>query len=114
MRKTVFLKRITKKVSDTNVEYIDDDRVRAGEVWVYTIVAAQNKTSAFTKLQIGIKDDGNFLPFKQHDTVSAGSVKNLENTLIVTEGNKLSVAFYGCTAGDIIEIYLNGYVERYG
>ena len=90
-------------------EDVDLDRVPEGEVWVLDHVAAEDETTAFTEIRVGILRAGTFVPLEDQESPAAGVLYTIPDPIRLAAGERLRARFVGSTSADVLKVYANGY-----
>lgn len=99
-------KTIPSAASGTN--NLRTNKVRPQRIAKIKLIAVENKTSSFTKLRIGIFDNGFFYPFFEELAPQAGELYFITDELILRDGQQIQAELQGCTALDNLEMYVHG------
>ena len=86
--------------------------VKGGRKELIRRVSANNKTSNFDKLRVGVWDGGLFHVFEEHSLPKADTYYFTPDLIIVRESMQLQVEFQGCTSGDNLEVFIQGEWEK--
>jgi len=102
------------RVVSTGAAYDDvaADRVDPGELWRIESISAENETSNFTELRIYIKGHGYEHWLYEKENPLGGKLYWSEEDITLGEGEQIIARFSGCTSGDKLAFYLNGYREE--
>ena len=95
-------------------EDLELDRVPPGQRWTLHHVAAEDETTAFTSLRLGIKRGTTFLPLEEQKSPAAATLYSSQDPWFLEEGNRLVARFNGTTSGDKLRLYANGVVTLVG
>lgn len=95
------------------IEYIKDKPVKSGNVEMISSVAVENLTSGFTKFRLGSFDGVNFQPSQEQQNPAAGMLYFTSDPIYLSELESLCIELYGCTAGDEIAAYVDGFSGRF-
>jgi len=87
---------------------IEDDIVLEGKAKVYQRISVENRTSAYTRLVIGVMSAGLFHRHEEHDNPSANDIYWTSDDINVKQGENLRIQLSGTTSGDEIYIYAEG------
>jgi len=104
--------RLTAAAGTNDVEM---DPVRPGYIYCLQRVSIINETSAATKVRIIDAGDADELLLEEQNAPQADTVYWISEPIYVTEGNNLLVRWTGCTASDVLKVYVKGwYMKRTG
>jgi len=87
---------------------IEDDIVLEGKAIIYQRVSVENRTTAYTRLVIGVMSAGLFHRLEEHDNPGANDIFWTSDDINVKQGENLRVQLSGTTTGDEIYIYVEG------
>jgi hypothetical protein len=73
-------------------------------------VAVENRTTAFTRLVIGVADATSFLQKEEEDSPGANNIYWTKSKFLIPFGKKLRARCTGCTAGDDLHLVYEGYL----
>ncbi len=93
-------------------EYVDDVPVKSGFVHVLTRIAVENKTTSFDSFRIGTRDDSRFQPAEEQNNPVVGTLYWTADPIYISEHKNLRVELFGCTAGDKVKVYIDGFFRR--
>lgn len=79
---------------------------------VLTHVAAENQTSAFTKIRLGISNRGEDYYLDELQTVAADELCVNRSDLLLMDGDRFFAEFTGTTTGDDLVLVANGWEKR--
>jgi hypothetical protein len=96
----------------TATETIRDQKVRPGWAEKITSVSIVNFTSGFTRLRVGSWDGNNFQPNHEHQNPVAANLHWSADSIYLSELECLMVEVQGCTSGDKIEVYVDGFYGK--
>lgn len=87
------------------------NKVKPGRIQKVRIVVVENKTSAYTKLRVGIFDNGVFYGYFEEMNPQADELVFVTDEMVLREGQQIQAELQGCTAGDSLEMYTHGHWE---
>jgi hypothetical protein len=97
------------KAADTTEEIMYSQKVRPGQLVVLTHVSAKNEDHANTTTRIAVERGGTNLMLNR-DVQSAANISvDWDGQVLMAEGDRVKVSFFGCTSADDIEISCSGY-----
>ena len=96
-----------KSLGNTN-EDVDLSPVPAGEFWELEHVSAENLTSDFTVLRLGVARGVGFVPLEEDVSVAANELVWNDHPIYLRELETLRVRFTGTTSGDRLQVNING------
>lgn len=101
---------IVKKVSDgEEYFYIYDDRVNPGRIRVLNRVTAENRTSDFTKIRLGIRVGPEYLYVDELTTVLEDELAVEKHYILLGEGDVLFAQFKDTTTADVLVMFVRGW-----
>jgi len=83
--------------------------VETGRLYCIQRVAAENETSATTDLRLIKAGTGDELLLEEEDTLAAATLYWTSDPFYLTEGQYLIARFSGCTASDVLKVYITGW-----
>ena len=89
-------------------EDLELHRVPPGQRWRLHHVAAEDETTAFTSLRLGIKRGTTFLPLEEQISPAVDTLYSSQDPWYLEAGNVLVARFNGTTSGDKLHLYVNG------
>lgn len=84
--------------------------VRAGTVLEVRHVAVENRTTAYTRLVIGVADGLSFFQKEEEDNPAANNIYWTKSKFLTPAGKKLRARLTGCTAADKIYMTYEGFL----
>ena len=102
---------ITKKavLSDTTAEKMYSDMVRPGRITVLTHVSAKEATNTPTTIEISVERGGETLVLNRDTPAAADRSIDWDGQVLLSEGDRVKVTFYGGTSTNVIDISVSGY-----
>jgi len=87
-------------------------RVDAG--WLYCLqrIAVENQTSVSTDVRLLVAGGGEEVLIAEQDTPLAATLYWIADPAYISEGRYLLARFSGCTAGDLLKVYLTGWKQK--
>lgn len=104
-----YTKRIRLTKAGTGTEYISDEPVKPGRRVVLRNIAAEDKTSALTKVRVGKRTEGVFFPWAEQQSVSAAELVFDHKEWWIREGEYFQAELVGGAASDECWAYVDGY-----
>ena len=84
--------------------------VEQGFYFEVTHVAVENKTTAYTRLVVGVADGLSFFQKEEEDSPAANNLYWTKSKFLVPAGKKLRAHLTGCTAADVLNMTYEGYL----
>jgi len=97
---------IASAVAGTNT--LRSRRIKPGRIFRTKIIVIENKDSAYTRLRAGVYDRGFFYNYLEEMTPVAGQLYWTVDEMILAEGQQVQAELQGCTAGDSLEMFIQG------
>jgi len=91
----------------------DDIESRLVEQGCYlevTHVAVENRTTAYTRLVIGVADGLSFFQKEEEDSPAANNIYWTKSKFLIPAGKKLRARLTGCTAADVLNMTYEGFL----
>lgn len=104
--------RVKNLSADTGTNNLRRAKVKPGRVERIRIVAVENKTTAYTKVRVGIWDGAIFHNYFEEVSPTAANLYFTVDEMILREGMQLQAELQGCTSGDDIEMFIYGEWEK--
>lgn len=106
-----FRRRILATGSSTGINNLDDDKVNAYRVYTYKRIVVINRTSAFTRLLLGVMSGGVFHTYEEQQNPLAATLYPFEprGGMDVTEGEHVRARCTGVTEGDELVLFVSGH-----
>lgn len=108
----VYQKSIDFYSAGATTEDVLDDVVPPGQAVIATYVGVENRTTAYTRLVLGVRDGDNFYPMYEEDSPAADNVYWMEHVIIAREGQRICARLTGATAADQIHMEIQGYYGK--
>jgi hypothetical protein len=84
--------------------------VEPGTYFEVTHVAVENRTTAYTRLVIGVADGLSFFQKEEQDSPAANNIYWTRSKFLVPAGKKLRARLTGCISGDILNMTYEGFL----
>lgn len=104
---------VTDEVAKKAVGTLDDlesPQVEPGTILEVRHVAVENRTTAYTRLVIGVADGLSFFQKEEQDSPAANNVYWTRSKFLIPAGKKLRARLTGCTSGDKIYMTYEGFL----
>lgn len=89
---------------------LESRQVEPGTILEVRHVAVENRTTAYTRLVIGVADGLSFFQKEDEDSPAANNIYWTRSKFLVPAGKKLRARLTGCTAGDKIYMTYEGFL----
>ena len=84
--------------------------VEPGTVLEVRHVAVENKTTAYTRLTIGVADGISHFEKEEQDSPAANNIYWTDSYFLIPTGKKLRARLTGCTSGDKVRMAYEGFL----
>uniref|UniRef100_A0A6H1ZW38 Uncharacterized protein n=1 Tax=viral metagenome TaxID=1070528 RepID=A0A6H1ZW38_9ZZZZ len=84
--------------------------VEPGTILEVRHIAVENRTTAYTRLVIGVADGLSFFQKEEEDTPAANNIYWTRSKFLIPAGKKLRARLTGCIAGDNLHMTYEGYL----
>jgi len=109
VKRAIILERLRLISTGAATENIDLPRIDENWRAKITKVSVENRTSAMSRVVLGIVRGGVFHIFEEENWPQADDVTWSDGPFYLTEGDVLRVQVAGATSGDEIVVFVNGY-----
>jgi len=89
---------------------LESETVKPGTVLEVRHVAVENRTTAYTRLVVGVADGLSFFEKEEADSPAADNIYWTADYFLVPSGKKLRARLTGCTSGDDLHLVYEGYL----
>ena len=93
-------------------EYINDEVVKQGYIHIITRVALENETTAFTQFRLGVWDGANFHLSEEQKSPVVDTLYWTTDPIYLSENENLRIELQGCTSGDVVRVYIDGFLRK--
>lgn len=100
---------VLSKVATAGTNDVKTDPVRPGRLYCLQRVAVENESTAYTDLRILKGGGGQEIVVQEEDTPLADTLYWTSCPMYLTEGQHLIARLTGCTASDVIRVYVSGW-----
>ena len=101
---------VAKKSAGGTFDDLESRLVEPGTLLEIRHVSIENRTTAFTRLVIGVADGLSFFQKEEQDSPAANNLYWTPNKFLIPAGKKLRARLTGCTSGDKIYMTYEGYL----
>lgn len=84
--------------------------VPADEIWIVQGLQAKDEDNAIDRIELGAQVKGNFCQLQKYVNPAAAEEHSWHGKMVLWEGDKMRIEFFGCTAGDDISGRMVGYI----
>lgn len=89
---------------------LESPQVEPGMVLEVTHVAVENRTTAYTRLVIGVAEGLSFYQKEEQDSPAANNIYWTRSKFLIPTGKKLRARLTGCTSGDNLHMTYEGFL----
>lgn len=114
MDKYAYRKHLYKASGGGTYDDINDEQVPNGYRLTVHHISVENQTTAYTRLVVGISNGNNFDQLIEEDSPAADNLYWHDRPIFVPEGWFIRCRLTGCTSADVLQVYLNGCMEKVG
>jgi len=101
---------IVKRPAAGTTDDLESPFVEPGMVLEVRHVAVENRTTAYTRLVIGVADGLSFLQKEEEDSPAANNIYWTRSKILIPAGKKLRAHLTGCTSGDDLHMTYEGFL----
>jgi len=91
---------------------LESPLVKPGHYMEVTHVAVENRTTAYTRLTIGVVGGLDFFEKEEQDSPAAANIYWTRSKFLIPAGKKLRARLTGCTAKDDLHMAYEGYLYK--
>jgi hypothetical protein len=89
---------------------LESPLVEPGTILEIRHVAVENRTTAYTRLVIGVADGLSFYQKEEKDNPAPDNIYWTKSKFLIPSGKKLRARLTGCTSGDELVMTYEGYL----
>ena len=108
--KNVITDEVVKASAAGTQDDLESPLVEQGRILEVTHVAVENRTTAYTRLVIGVADGLSFFQKEEEDTPAANNIYWTKSKFLIPAGKKLRARLTGCTSGDNLRMTYEGFL----
>jgi len=101
---------VSKKPASGTQDDLESRLVEPGTVLEIRHVAVENRTTAYTRLVIGVADGLSFFEKEEQDSPAADNIYWTRSKFLIPAGKKLRARLTGCTSGDDLHMTYEGFL----
>jgi len=101
---------VLKTSSGGTYDDLESEQVGPGRILEVRHVSVENRTTAYTRLVVGIADGLSFFPKEEEDNPSANNLYWTKSKFLVPAGKKLRARLTGCTSADDLHMCYEGFL----
>ena len=108
--KDVITDEVVKTSSGATYDDLESSPVNQGMILEINHVALENRTTAYTRLVIGVADGLSFYEKEEEDSPAAANTYWTKSKFLIPAGKKLRARLTGCTSGDDLHMTYEGFL----
>jgi hypothetical protein len=89
---------------------LESPLIEQGTVLEVHHVAVENRTTAYTRLVIGVADGLSFFQKEEEDSPAADNIYWTKSKFLIPAGKKLRARLTGCSSGDDLHMTYEGFL----
>lgn len=101
---------VIKGSASSGTNNLESPLVEPGTILEVRHVAVENRTTAYTRLVIGVADGLSFYQKEEEDSPAANNIYWTKSKFLIPAGKKLRARLTGCTSGDDLHLTYEGYL----
>jgi len=101
---------VIKGSASSGTNDLESPLVEPGTILEVRHVAVENRTTAYTRLVIGVADGLSFFQKEEEDSPAANDIYWTDSKFLIPAGKKLRARLTGCTSGDSLYMAYEGYL----
>jgi hypothetical protein len=99
---------LQKKSGGSTYDDLETPPLKENQFLIADLISAENETTAFTNLRIGIKSLDQFTPLEEEESPAAATRYWTPDEIHAREDERICCRFTGCTSGDILKATIQG------
>ena len=92
------------------IDDLESPQVEPGTILEVRHVAVENRTTAYTRLVIGVADGLSFFQKEEEDSPAVNDIYWTKSKFLIPAGKKLRARLTGCTAADVLNMTYEGFL----
>ena len=108
--KEIITDEVSKGYATSGTNDLESRLVEPGTILEIRHVAVENRTTAYTRLVIGVADGLSFFQKEEEDSPAAADIYWTSSYFLVPAGKKLRARLTGCTSGDDLHMSYEGFL----
>ncbi len=108
--KDILTDEVVKTSSGGTYDDLESPMVKPGTVLEVRHVSVENRTTAYTRLVIGVADGISFYQKEEEDNPAANNLYWTKSKFLIPAGKKLRARLTGCTSGDNLHMAYEGFL----
>ena len=106
--KNVITDEVQKTSSGSTYDDLESSPVDQGMILEIHHVSVENRTTAYTRLVIGVADGLSFFQKEEEDSPAANNIYWTKSRFLIPAGKKLRARLTGCTSADDLHMCYEG------
>ncbi len=98
------------KGASSGTNDLESPQVKQGTILEVRHVAVENRTTAYTRLVIGVADGLSFYEKEEQDSPAADNIYWTKSKFLIPAGKKLRARLTSCTSGDDLHMTYEGFI----
>jgi hypothetical protein len=108
--RNVISEEVQKTSSGGTYDDLQSPIIEEGRLFEVTHVAVENRTTAYTRLVVGVADGLSFFQKEEEDSPAANNIYWTRSKFLVPAGKRLRARLTGCTSGDSLRMTYEGFL----
>lgn len=108
--KDIITNEVMKAPAASGTNDLESRLVKPGTILEVRHVAVENRTTAYTRLVIGVADGISYFQKEEQDSPAANNIYFTRSKFLIPAGKKLRARLTGCTSGDDLHMCYEGYL----
>jgi len=108
--KQVITDEVLKTSSGASYDDLESEQVEPGRIFEVRHVAVENRTSAYTRLVIGVADGLSFFQKEEENSPGADNIFWSRSKFLIPSGKKLRARLTGCSSSDDLHMCYEGFL----
>ncbi len=108
--RNVITDEVIKASVTTGTNDLESPLVEQGTILEVRHVAVENRTTAYTRLVIGVADGLSFFQKEEEDSPAANNIYWTRSKFLIPAGKKLRARLTGCISGDDLHMTYEGFL----
>lgn len=101
---------VIKGSASSGTNDLESPLIEPGTILEVRHVAVENRTTAYTRLVIGVADGLSFFQKEEEDNPAANNIYWTRSKFLIPAGKKLRARLTECTSGDDLHMTYEGYL----
>ncbi len=110
--RNIITNEVIKGSATGTLDDLESPQVEPGTILEVTHIAVENRTTAYTRLVIGVADGLSFYEKEEEDSPAADNIYWTKSKFLIPAGKKLRARLTGCSSGDDLHMTYEGFLWR--